>query len=445
MGLGRSGLAAARHCLDRGASVAACDTRPAGELSDAVEQLSCAGADVVLGSNDASLAEGADLIVASPGVPLDLPLLAKAGAGGVPVVGEMELAVREIRRPIAAVTGTNGKTTTTALLGHLLAGAGLSVCVAGNIGNPIVASIEEANRSDWVVLEVSSFQLDTAPSLRADIAVWLNATQDHIDRHGSFDAYVASKAKLFAQIADGGRGIYNACDHAVAAAAAASSAGMIPFDAEGALSEDLGDRGWYEDGALKVRLSGREHGYPLEGVALQGAHNRENMLAALLAAELAGSDYDLLGSALKSFRGLAHRMELVLESSGVSYYDDSKGTNVGATLRAINGFSRPVVLIAGGQSKGADLSQLVPAIRERVKGAVLIGEAADEMERIFSKATKTMRADDMGEAVTKAAGMAESGDVVLLSPACASLDMFKDYAERGDAFKEAVNKLIADR
>lgn len=445
VGLGRSGIAAVRYCVDNGASVVATDSKGADELGDTIATLASSGVEFELGGNDAALADGCDMLVMSPGVPLELPIVSRAREIGVPVIGEMELAVREIDRPIIAVTGTNGKTTTTALIGHILNGAGVTACVAGNIGTPIVSEVERARRSEYVVLEVSSFQMDTTPSLNSEIAIWLNATEDHIDRHGSFEAYVASKAKLFRQMNPGGVGIYNTRDDAVAKAVIPSRARLVPFDAEGGMLGNVNpsEGAWCGGGDLIVRTrEGGMHTYPLSDTKLVGSHNRENMLAAILACELAGVNEDAIRSGLAGFKGLPHRMEHVREIGSVAYYNDSKGTNVGATVKALEGFERPVVLIAGGLAKGADLSPLVPAVKGKVRRAILIGEASVKMERLFSEVTETQRAGSMEEAVGMAHASAEVGDAVLLSPACASFDMFKDYADRGNAFKEAVNKLV---
>jgi UDP-N-acetylmuramoylalanine--D-glutamate ligase len=441
VGLGRSGAAAARHCAIRGGRVTALDFKSASELGSCADELLAIGVELRPGTNDIDFASGFDIVIASPGVPLDHAILNRARELSVPIVGEMELAMREIARPVIAVTGTNGKTTTTALIGHLLETAGKRACVAGNIGNPIVAELGRANSSDCVVLEVSSFQLDTTPSLHADIAVWLNVSEDHIDRHGSFEAYVASKAKLFEQMGSDGVGVYNARDRAVADAVGAISTKLMPFDAEGSLAGSSGPAAWHEGGRLKVRSGEEVHEYPLAETKLEGAHNRENMLAAVVAAELAGADTKMIYEGLTTFAGLPHRVEFVVERAGVSFFDDSKGTNVGATVKALDGFDKPVVLIAGGLSKGADLTPLVPKVRKKVKSAVLIGESAGEMEELFRGATATVRAGSMEDAVRAAVESAVPGDVVLLSPACASQDMFRDYAERGDAFKQAVNKL----
>jgi UDP-N-acetylmuramoylalanine--D-glutamate ligase len=447
VGLGRSGIAAARHCAAAGASVTVADAKPADELAGALAALAGLPVRQALGGHDPALPAAHDLVVASPGVPLDAPGFAEARARGVPIVGELELAVRRISRPIVAVTGTNGKTTTTSLIGHLLAAARLRACVAGNIGTPLLDALAEADAADAVVLEVSSFQIDTTPSLAPEVGVWLNVTQDHLDRHGTFENYVASKARLFEQMSEAGYGIYNAADGAVAKAMGSARCRRLPFDATTARAPSSDEGGaWSSGGELVVQLPGREaHRYALGRVQLSGVHNRENMLAALLAAELCGAEPALLAEGLATFRGLPHRVELVAEAGGVRYFDDSKGTNVGATIRALEGFAEPVVLIAGGLGKGADFAPLAPAVRGKVKRLVLIGEAAGAIERALAGAAPAVRAASMEEAVAKAAEAAAPGEVVLLSPACASFDMFRDYAHRGECFAAAVRKLATEK
>ena len=384
--------------------------------------------------------------MASPGVPADLPGLPEARARGVAVIGELELAVQEIDRPIVAITGTNGKTTTTSLVGHLLREAGVHACVAGNIGTPLLDVLTEARRADWVVLEVSSFQIETSPSLSPRISVALNATPDHLDRHASFSAYVECKARLVHQSHPDGYGIFNAADEHIAAAVGGARCKLVPFDATGRIIKKGDDRlsAWFGDGDLwvKSRAIGQSR-YSLSNVKLEGIHNRENMLAALLAAELCGAESSELLPALESFSGLPHRMELVGEYHGVRYYDDSKGTNIGATIRAVETFAEPLVLIAGGLSKGVDFTPLAPHLCGRVKLAVLIGEAAGALEASLSGSVKTARASSMEEAVRVSSRAAEPGDVVLLSPACSSFDMFKDYADRGRSFVESVKRVAA--
>lgn len=447
VGLGKSGVAAARFCAERGARVTVADAKKAAELSEATRSLEGLPIWFALGRHDPKLFDNAELIVASPGVPSDLPGIVAAKGRGVPVVGELELAVGAIDRPVVAVTGTNGKTTTTTLIGHLLRGAGLRPCVAGNIGTPLLDVLADAAAADWVVLEVSSFQIETTPSLAPQIGIVLNVTPDHLDRHASFEAYVACKAQLLNQVASSGTGIYNAADEHVSSAVVGAACRLLPFDATGRLR--LGAEGqsaaWFGDGDLRVSVRGNDASrYPLANVKLEGAHNRENMLAALAAAELCGAEPAELLPALESFTGLPHRMELVGEFRGVRYYDDSKGTNIGATIRAIEGFAEPIVLIAGGIGKGVDFAPLASLAKGRVKKAVLIGESAGALEAAFMGSAETSRASTMENAVAQAATAAEPGDVVLLSPACASFDMFRDYAHRGESFAAAVRELSQD-
>ena len=289
VGLGRSGVAAAGFLAKRGASVVAMDSKPASDLSPAIDALSNLSIEFSLGGHDACAFDRAELVVASPGVPNDLPGILSAAARGVPVIGEMELAISEIDRPIVAVTGTNGKTTTTALVGHLLRESGIRACVAGNIGTPLLDLLPEAMSADQVVLEVSSFQIETTPSLKPNIGILLNATPDHLDRHGSFDSYVECKARMILNVPADGFGIYNAADERVAPAVSNARSTLVQFDATGKLPGRPEGRpgAWYEDGDLMVRVgSGDANRYGLSNVKLEGIHNRENMLAALAAAEL---------------------------------------------------------------------------------------------------------------------------------------------------------------
>ena len=444
VGLGKSGVAAARFCAERGALVKAVDSKPEGEMRRQVESLSGLPIEFSFGEGETQRFAGEELVVVSPGVPSESSLVKAAKEGGAEVVGEMELAVREIKKPILAVTGTNGKTTTTTLIGHLLRGAGVRACVAGNIGTPLLDVIGEAQVSDMVVIEVSSFQIETSPSLAPEISVLLNVTPDHLDRHHSFESYSECKALLVKRTAAGGFGIYNAADEVAAASVAGASCELVPFDATGrVLSRQEGRKSaWFGGGDLVVEVRGPAPSrYPLCDVKLEGMHNRENMLAALAACELCGAEPAKLKAALESFAGLPHRMELVGESRGVRYYDDSKGTNIGATIRAIEAFAEPIVLIAGGLSKGVDFAPLAGKARGRVKKAILIGEAAGDLESALDGSVPFARASSMEDAVRQAGESADPGDIVLLSPACASFDMFRDYAHRGEAFVSAVKRI----
>jgi UDP-N-acetylmuramoylalanine--D-glutamate ligase len=432
VGLGRSGVAAAKFAVARGARVTVTDVLSENELQKSLKELSGIDVEKRLGDHGEGLFASADMVVTSPGVPTDLPGFELARNTGIPIVGEMELALREISSPIAAVTGTNGKTTTTALIGHLMDACEISNCIGGNIGTPISDLVDQANAADWVVLEVSSFQLEVSPSLRPEIAVWLNVTPDHLDRHHSFKEYVTAKSRLFSQLTNDSWGIYNVSDKAVKEAVQSSNAKLIPFDSTSADNDlwvDLGD--------------GKRHCFSLNKVGIGGVHNRENMTAAIATTLLAGGDEGAIQSGLESFRGLPHRLEFVAEIEGVLFYNDSKGTNVGATEKALDSFDRPIVLIAGGQAKGVEFGSLASKIENKVKRLILIGEAAGRIRDEVGNATSTLEVGSMDDAVKEAWRSAESGDVVLLSPACASFDMFKDYTHRGVVFKNAV-RLIAE-
>ena len=418
VGLGKSGIAACRYLVEQGARVIANDLR-----NDV--QKPAGGVECLLGSHDVGLAQQADLVVVSPGIPLHLPMLIKARERNIPIVGEMELAIVELTSGPAssewpafiAITGTNGKTTTTMLIAHLLKAIGKKVCVAGNIGTPLLSCISDARHSDWVVLEVSSFQLETTPSLHPRIAVWLNTTPDHLDWHASFADYVAAKRKIFEQLPDDGCGIYNDRDAAIIAALPKTRATLIPFHSTTPVDWDL------------------------TRVKLEGVHNRENTIASLLAVQrlVTKENHHHIQRALESFTPPPHRLQFIREVHGVRYYDDSKGTNVGATVKALESFSSPVVLIAGGRDKGGSYDPLCSIVREKVKLLVLIGEAAAAMDRALGTMTRVVRARSMEDAVMVAHATAVAGDVVMLSPACSSFDMFRDYAHRGQVFQEAVN------
>lgn len=446
VGLGKSGVAASRFLVSKGAHVLASDKKKFEDLSDDAKSLVNLDVAIETGSHNPEFADDVKAVVVSPGVPPNNVIIQTARARGIEIVSEIELAVNGMETPVIAVTGTNGKTTTTTLIGHLLKSSGLKICVAGNIGTPLLSVIDETRAADFVVLEVSSFQIETGSSLSPYVAVVLNVTPDHLDWHSSYEEYLECKARLVKQVRKDGYGVYNAADPDVARTVMSSDAALIPFDATGRIFSSRNEKksAWFEGGDLCVRTTqANVNRYSLSDVKLEGMHNRENMLAALLSCELVGAEPHLLQDALKTFRGLPHRLELVGEFRGVRYYDDSKGTNVGATLRAVENFAEPVVLIAGGLAKGVDFSNLTDQIRGRVKEAVLIGEAQKSLEDAMKGKIKTTRALDMKEAVKLASESAAPGEVVLLSPACASFDMFRDYVHRGEEFVKAVREIVA--
>ncbi|MBU2552183.1 MAG: UDP-N-acetylmuramoyl-L-alanine--D-glutamate ligase [Proteobacteria bacterium] len=436
VGLARTGLAAAEFLQGRGARVTVTDMRSAEDLGQAVSTLAERGVRLELGGHrEASFTE-ADLIVVSPGVPLNIAPMQRARDQGVPITGEMELASRYLTIPMIAVTGTNGKTTTTSLIGDILRASGRRVFVGGNIGNPLIGVLDGRETPDAVVVEVSSFQLDTAETLRPDVGVILNVTPDHLDRYPDFEAYVASKLRLLARQGPRDKAVFNVDDpvlEAVRCPAAPLGFSRLKRVETGA---------FLEGGRIVLSEEGRMLGdLALADLALTGAHNHENVMAALLAARAAGVDLETACRAATAFKGLPHRVELVGEFNGVRWYDDSKGTNVGAVMKSLEGFDGPVILIAGGLDKAGDFRALAPLVQSKVKRLVLIGQAREKIAAALAGQTETVLADDMREAVVRSREGARPGDVVLLSPACASFDMFKDYAERGRVFAALVREV----
>jgi UDP-N-acetylmuramoylalanine--D-glutamate ligase len=436
VGLARTGVALCRFLAEHGAKVTVTDQAPPDRLADCRRDIQGLGVVEDLGVSQPRW-QGFDVIVLSPGVPPELPWFAAARAAGLPVVGELEVAAPFIRRPLLAVSGTNGKTTTTTLLGELLTASGLKTLVGGNIGTPVVSLLARQEAADLLVLEVSSFQLDTAFNFHPQAAALLNLTPDHLDRYADYDAYVASKASLFRCQEAGDLQVLNADDPAVAALDRGVSR-VYYFSA----SRRLATGAWLNDAALKVRLErGREEIFPLEHIRLQERHNLENIMAALLLALDAGADPEACRQVLATFRGLPHRLEWVADLQGVSFYDDSKGTNVGAVATSLAHFHRPVILIAGGRDKDSDFSLLNELIAARVKALVLLGETRERLARVWRGLAPISLADDMADAVAQARDLARPGEVVLLSPACASFDMYRDYVHRGQTFQQLVREL----
>ena len=442
VGLGRSGVAAARLCAARGAQVTVTDSQPAEALGAALAQLPAAAKREV-GGHRAETFLNADLVVLSPGVPR-LPEVEAARKRGITVTGELELASWFVDAPIVAVTGTNGKSTTTTLCGAILAANGRPTFVGGNLGVPLAEAVgtPAADQGGACVLEVSSFQLETVESFRPQVAVLLNISPDHLDRHGTLEAYAATKARIFAAQTPADFAVINMDDPLVEVAAKRISSHCVLISTRHALT--IG--GWIEGDALRVRLTGGPiEYYPAHLLGLVGRHNLENALAALVAGRLAGALPAEARHALLAFRSLPHRMELVGELDGVLFYDDSKGTNVGAVVAALDRFPHPVVLIAGGRDKGGSYEPLAQVMKQVGRGAVLIGESAPKLRDALAPTVPVEIAGSMEEAVAQAATMARSGDAVLLSPACSSFDMFRNYEHRAEAFRAAVDSLITQR
>jgi UDP-N-acetylmuramoylalanine--D-glutamate ligase len=464
LGLGESGLASASWCARQGATVRVADTRAAPPYLDELKRrllANSAGADsrleFIAGEFTKSLLEGIDLLVLSPGLSGGLMVVIHARAAGVPVVGEIELFAHGLRSlgqavPVLAITGTNGKTTTTALTGHLLRATGKTVGVAGNISPAALSALMDAQDADalpqiWV-LELSSFQLETTATLNPAAATVLNISDDHLDRYIDLDEYAAAKARIF-QSGEGAPGVQvlNRADPRVRRMALAGRR-IISFGLDApAAKEDFGLR---QNRGETWLVQGERFLLPLAELPLAGLHNAANAMAALALCVSLGFDAKALLPALRSFRGLPHRVEKIAELDGVTWYDDSKGTNVGATVAALDGIggqlaaqgSGKIVLIAGGDGKGQDFSPLQPAVADHARGVVLIGRDGPLIEKILSPAGVPLeRASDMDDAVRRARRLARRGDVVLLSPACASFDMFRNYEHRAQVFAAAVRAL----
>ncbi len=433
VGMARSGIAAARTLSSLGARVTITDKKPIGQLADRVKQL--AGADVAVeaGGHPDRLFLETDLVVLSPGVP-KIPQVLAAHRHGVKVIGELELGWLLSDSPFVGITGTNGKSTVTTLVGLMLRRAGRKTLVAGNIGNALTEDPGLLRGQDWIVVELSSFQLEDIDTFRPRVAAVLNVTQDHLDRYADLKEYGAAKERIFRNQHRDDVLVLNFDDPLVRAMAERAPSRVVPFSR---FERQVGGA-FVENGLL---MADSEAVCAVDEIRIKGVHNLENAMAAAAAALAAGADRASVAAVLREFPGLEHRLEFVREKDGVTYINDSKGTNVGAVVKSVEGFDRPVILIAGGLDKGSDFRPLRDLFRKKVKLLILIGKAADKMAEALGPATETVRARTLQDAVRIAHERARRGDAVLLSPACASFDMFKDFEDRGRQFKEAVNRL----
>lgn len=432
VGMARSGLAVSRLLRGRGIEVLATDAQPDPPMQPDFEG---EGIECETGGHSLKRFEDADEVVVSPGVPLDIDPLRASRRRGIPVVSELEVAARYLEGDVVALTGSNGKTTTTALVGHILASGSRPVQVGGNIGTPVSALVASSRMETINVIEVSSFQLDGIQRFRPHVGVLLNIAPDHMDRYRNFEAYRQSKLRLFANQNENDFAVINRDDGNVFPLPAGVRSRHLEFSLRGRARTGASVR----DGQLIV---GETPVMPVAGVPLRGAHNVENVLAGLLVARIYGVFGSAAARAVESFRPVEHRLEPVATVDGVEYVNDSKATNVDSAVKALESFSEPVVVILGGKDKGAPLEPLVEAMRGKVRLAVLIGASADHFEEAIGGAVPGRRAGSMKEAVEAAAGSARTGDVVLLSPACASFDMYRNYEDRGADFKNAVKSLL---
>src|SRR5579871_3885535 len=439
VGLGKSGVASALFLKKHGAAVSVSDTKSGDELRNEIPVLLDHGISVETGGHGERTFRGQDLIVVSPGVPVDAPPLVQARSLGETVIGEIELAAQFLPGPIVAITGSNGKTTTTTLVGEIMTAAGFPALVGGNIGTPAISLAERAKPDTVIVLEISSFQLETVQTFHPKVAVVLNVTPDHLDRHRTFEIYTDAKARIFENQQPGDFAVLNADDPTCVAMSKRTRAQVFWFSRQ----KEVERGAWVRDGEIVFRDgAGQREILHVSEIPLKGAHNLENVLAAVAAGALMGCAPDKIRQAVHNFKAVEHRLEFVATIRGVDYYNDSKATNVDATIKALESFPANIHLILGGKDKGSDYTVLNDLLRKRVKRIYTIGAAAAKIESQV-KGAEVVHAETLENAIRKAHAAAKSGDVVLLAPACASFDQFKSYEHRGKMFKEIVRGLAS--
>jgi UDP-N-acetylmuramoylalanine--D-glutamate ligase len=437
VGLARTGVATAIFCAGRDATVTATDTRTENAIGEALLPLRAAGVHLELGDHREKTFLEQDLVIPSPGVPADAPLLQAARAKGITIWSEIELADRFLNGRLIGITGSNGKTTTTSLIEHILKTAGVPTILAGNIGMPLIARVEQTSDETITVVELSSFQLELIYKFRPNISVFLNLTPDHLDRHHTLEAYGAAKARIFENQAEADSAVLNADDPATKNYAPARPQ-VFWFSRKQRVAQGA----FVEEDKIVFRHDGEEHAVlKLQDIPLAGAHNVENVLAAVAAARLAGADASSIAKGVRTFSGVEHRLEFVTEVGGVRFYNDSKATNVDAALKALDAFPGRVLVVLGGKDKGGDYTPLQKPLREKAILALLIGASADKIEQQIGGSVAIERAGTIERAVDIASHAARPGDVVLLAPACASFDQFENYEHRGRVFKDLVHQL----
>jgi len=438
VGMARTGIASARFLLGRGARVTISDAQGAEEQAAACRELAGNGVVLETGGHQLKTFLAAALIVMSPGVPLEIAPLQAAQERGIEIISEIELAYRFLKTPLIAITGTNGKTTTTALLGEMFRDAGKRVFVGGNIGTPLIDYVAGPQEDDFVIAEISSFQLEAITSFRPCISVMLNITEDHLDRYRSFADYIAAKNRIFMNQGAEDTAILNFDDSRVMALENEVRAQKLFFSIRQAVPA-----GAFYNGDLHLRYQGSEVRFTVRDALLKGIHNIENMMAAAAVGAVCMLPAKSIQQSLTGFAGLTHRMEFVDEIQGVAFYNDSKATNVGAVVKSLESLAPPLILIAGGKDKGGSYEPLRELIRTKTKALVLLGEAREKIFAELGSEGETEMVSSLEEAVRAAFGKAVPGDTILFSPACSSFDMFTSYAHRGECFKELVKKLNA--
>jgi UDP-N-acetylmuramoylalanine--D-glutamate ligase len=437
VGLARTGVATALFCAAQGANVTATDARTENEIGEAIAPLRTAGVSLELGGHRENSFLEQDLIIPSPGVPADAPLLQAARANGVTIWSEVELADRFLNGRLIGITGSNGKTTTTSLIEHILKNAGFSTILAGNIGTPLISRVEQTSDDTVTVVELSSFQLELIETFRPNISVFLNLTPDHLDRHHTLEEYGLAKARIFQNQTEADSAVLNADDPATTPLAPTKPQ-VFWFSRKQRVAQGA----FVRENEIVFRHDGQEEAVMnLQGIPLVGAHNVENVLAAVAATRLAGAEPAAIAKAVRSFAGVEHRLEFVAEIGGVRYYNDSKATNVDATLKALDAFPGRILIVLGGKDKGSDYTALERALREKAILALLIGAAAEKIEKQITGSVAIERAGTIERSVEIASHAARPGDIVLLAPACASFDQFQNYEHRGRVFKELVHQL----
>jgi UDP-N-acetylmuramoylalanine--D-glutamate ligase len=437
VGLARTGVATALFCAAHGAIVTATESRTEAEIGESVAQLRSANVSLELGGHHEKTFLAQDLVIPSPGVPADFPPLLAAQANGITIWSEIELAYRFLQGTLIGITGSNGKTTTTALVEHILKAAAFPTILAGNIGTPLISCVADTKKNTMTVVELSSFQLELIETFRPNISLFLNLTPDHLDRHGSMKIYGAAKARVFENQTEEDYAILNADDPAVAPYAPVGPR-VYWFSRKQRVAEGAYLRG--DD--IVFRAEGTEEIVLTRGeIPLVGAHNLENVLAAVAATRLAGASRSAVAKGVRLFAGVEHRLEFVSEIGGVRYFNDSKATNVDATLKALDAFPGHILIILGGKDKGSDYTVLQKPLREKAILTLLIGAASEKIEQQLARSVPVKRAGTLERAVEIASHAARPGDVVLLAPACASFDQFQNYEHRGHVFKDLVRQL----
>ena len=440
IGMGKTGIAAARFFGKQGAKVIVTDEQPIDKWGAEFEQIA-EEKWLEIGNYNARILTGACIVVPSPGVPPQNDLLVEALKKNIPVISEIEMAYRFLKVPLIAVTGTNGKTTTTTLLGEILKRSGKKTFVGGNIGNPLIEYVDGSQEDDFIVAEISSFQLQWIDKFRPFIAVLLNITSDHINYHGSFAEYRRIKTRVFANQTKADFAILNAADPEQEEIASIINAQVIKFSSKRVLQKGI----FIKKNNIVFRMPGapgtKEEQYPLSIINLPGLHNVENVMAAIMTARFCGCSQENIIAAVSAFRGLPHRIEFAGEKNSIKFYDDSKGTNVGSVERALETFDKPVILLLGGRDKDGDFETLRPLLKTKTKKVILFGEARERIASLIGKDTPLVKINKLKEAVESAYQDAQTDDVILLSPGCASFDEFANYKERGNFFKEVVRNL----